>query len=136
MKRKYPAFYIVTGMALWIAGMVAAGTAHAQDAAVYMMQQATVQTALMNSAVDANNEPRRKDPPKPATLYRERVPGKPEEGFVPVTAAPAKKASGYVTTKVNTPYGETMIFDDYHRRVTCYQMLYGGRPTNSCVPMK
>lgn len=135
MKKTSTAF-IVAGMLLFAAGMFAASTAHAQDAAVYMMQQQTVQNALMQASIDANNESRPKPPQKPATLYRERVPGKPEEGFVPVTASPAKKASGYVSTKVSHPHGETMILDDYHRQVSCYVMIYGGRPTTSCVPMQ
>ena len=76
-------------------------------------------------------------PPPPAAapkLYRERVPGKPEEGFVPVTA-PAKRKN-YQYTKVDYPYGEVLIFEDFVRRNVCYITLYGGRVAESCVPMK
>lgn len=132
--KKVSGFYIVVGSALFIAGMVAASTAHAQDAAAMMMNQA-VQNTILLSTMDDGSSSRSKPAQKPATLYRERVPGKPEEGFVPVAAAPAKKASGYVTTAVRTPYGETTILDDYHRQVSCYITIYGGRPTTSCVPM-
>ena len=61
------------------------------------------------------------------------VPGKPEEGFVPVTATP-KKVS-YQTIAVRYPYGEVLIFEDFIRRVVCYDTLYNGRFARSCVKM-
>lgn len=105
--------------------------AKAQDAASMSMMNQTVQNSILLSTMD--NGSSKPTTPPPAKLYRERVPGKPEEGFVPVTA-PAKK--NYQYTKVDYPYGEVLIFEDFVRRNVCYITLHGGRPAESCVPMK
>lgn len=105
--------------------------AKAQD----VISQTNTTMMAFQPAMTADTSSRKPTPPsttKPV-LYRERVPGKPEEGFVPV-AAPVKK--NYQYTKVDYPYGEVLIFEDFVRRNVCYITLYNGRVAESCVPMK
>lgn len=103
--------------------------AKAQD----VISQTNATMMAFQPAMTADTSSSKPTTPPPAKLYRERVPGKPEEGFVPVTA-PAKK--NYQYTKVDYPYGEVLIFEDFVRRNVCYITLHGGRPAESCVPMK
>ena len=96
--------------------------AKAQDSGAFMLQQQTVQNALMAASFDDTNSSKRKAPQapvKPATLYRERVPGKPEEGFVPVTAAPTAPAK-YVQSKISVYGTEIRMMDDVEKGIKCY----------------
>lgn len=103
--------------------------AKAQD----VISQTNATMMAFQPAMIADTSSSKPTTPPPAKLYRERVPGKPEEGFVPVTA-PVKK--NYQYTKVDYPYGEVLIFEDFVRRNVCYITLYNGRVAESCVPMK
>ena len=105
--------------------------ANAQD----VISQTNTTMMVSQSAMTADTSSRKPTtaPPAKPVLYRERVPGKPEEGFVPVTASLKKN---YQYTKVDYPYGEVLIFEDFVRRNVCYITLYNGRVVESCVPMK
>lgn len=110
--------------------------AKAQDSAAFMMQQQAVQNALMAASFDDSNDSKRKAPQapvRPATLYRERVPGKPEEGFVPVTAAPTAPVK-YIQSRVRVYSDTIQMVDDVERRVKCYIPYNSGYPQAiSCV---
>ncbi len=103
--------------------------AKAQD----VISQTNTTMMAFQPAMTADTSSSKPTTPPPAKLYRERVPGKPEEGFVPVTA-PVKK--NYQYTRVDYPYGEVLIFEDFVRRNVCYITINNGRISESCVPMK
>lgn len=107
-------------------------TANAQDIITQTNTNSMMFQAAAIAADSSSSKPQQQTK-APAKLYRERVPGKPEEGFVPVTA-PVRK--NYQYTKVDYPYGEVLIFEDLVRRNVCYITLYNGRVAESCVPMK
>ncbi len=110
-------------------------TANAQDIITQTNTNAMMFQAAANAADSSSSKARYQQTQAPAPkLYRERVPGKPEEGFVPVTAPTARK--NYQYTKVDYPYGEVLIFEDFVRRNVCYITMYYSRIAESCVPMK
>lgn len=109
--------------------------AKAQDSAAFMMQQQAVQNALMAASFDDTNDSKRKAPQapvKPATLYRERVPGKPEQGFVPVTAAPVAPVK-YIQSRVSLYGKEISMLDDVEKSVKCYMTPQSYGTPISCV---
>lgn len=105
------------------------------DAANMMMNQAVQNTILlstMDNGPSKRPEPQQQAPQRPATLYRERVPGKPEEGFVPVTPAPTAPPR-YVQDRINVYGVPVEMLDDKAKGVKCFVYKYGGRPSISCV---
>jgi hypothetical protein len=105
------------------------------DAANMMMNQAVQNTILlstMDNGPSKRPEPQQQAPQRPATLYRERVPGKPEEGFVPVTPAPTAPPR-YVQERINVYGVPVEMLDDKAKGVKCFVYKYGGRPSISCV---
>lgn len=116
---------------LLVSCFVAPHLAHAQD----FVTQTNANTMMFQAAAIASDTStsKPKQTQAPVKLYRERVPGKPEEGFVPVTATATKR---YQYTKVDYPYGEVLIFEDFVRRNVCYITINNGRISESCVPMK
>ncbi len=127
---------IVIAIAVGVIGSILVpSVSKAQD---IISQTASTMTAFqpaMNSNTSSSSNTMSSGPSKtPTTLYRERVPGKPEEGFVPVT--PTAKKTYYWYTAVKYPYGEVLIFEDFKRNVVCYDTIFGGKPVRDCVPMK
>ncbi|USV41017.1 hypothetical protein [Xanthomonas phage BUDD] len=87
---------------------------------------------LTQTMMASANEPSR---PKPTahTFYKERVPGKPEEGFIPVTRnAPAVN---YVQDKVRVEGKTIYMLDDRAKGIKCYFITYftEREPAISCV---
>ncbi|BBA65247.1 predicted ORF [Xanthomonas phage XacN1] len=121
---------VMIAIAVGVAGsLLLPVNAKAQD----VISQTNATMMAFQPAMTADTSSSKPTTPPPAKLYRERVPGKPEEGFVPVTA-PVKK--NYQYTRVDYPYGEVLIFEDFVRRNVCYITINNGRISESCVPMK
>lgn len=128
MKISFRTTVIITFVIAIIGGLLLPHPSEAQD---IISQTNTTMMAFQPAMIDSSSS---RKPTRPAPkLYRERVPGKPEEGFVPVTA-PTKKNFQY--TKVDYPYGEVLIFEDLVRRNVCYITLWNGNVAESCIPMK
>lgn len=89
---------------------------------------------LTHSMMSQANEPSRPKP-KPtvsAQLYQERVPGKPQEGFVPVPRnVPAVK---YTQDTVRANGDTIKMMDDKEKGIKCYWLRPYQEPQNlSCV---
>lgn len=110
-----------------------AGSAQAQNM-IANTNQVVMNTLLTSPAATSSSS--RPQENKPAVLYRERVPGKPEEGFVPVTQA---TSSRFTTTTVEVRgYGSVAVLSDNTKNVTCYILDPTGTAGNiiSCVSNK
>lgn len=110
-----------------------AGSAQAQNMIANTNQ--VVMNTLLTSSETASSSSRPQEN-KPAVLYRERVPGKPEEGFVPVT--PATSSRFTTTTVAVRDYGSVAVLSDNTKNVTCYILDPRGSSENtiSCVSNK
>lgn len=131
MKISFRTAVIVTLVVAIIGGILLPHPAEAQDV---ISQTNTTMMAFQPAMIDNSSSSKPKTQTPAPKLYCERVPGKPEERFVPVTAPTARK--NYQYTKVDYPYGEVLIFEDFVRRNVCYITMYNSRIAESCVPMK
>lgn len=121
--------FIISFICFILIAIFGASQAKAQD-----IITSTNNAIMMTQLASIDNGPSRpKEAPQQAPkLYRERVPGKPEEGFVPVNPAHTTPAR-YVQERVRV-YGATIdMMDDKEKGVKCYMNNSGGRPSISCV---
>lgn len=121
--------FIISFICFILIAIFGATQANAQD-----IITSTNNAIMMTQLASIDNGPSRpKEAPQQAPkLYRERVPGKPEEGFVPVTPARATPPR-YVQERVRV-YGATIeMLDDKEKSIKCFIHDYGGSPSISCV---
>ena len=115
--------------AIGLAGITHAAYAQNMIANTNQIVMNTAVQSTMNTGGSRPSEP-------PQVMYRERVPGKPEEGFVPVTQA---TSSRFTTTTVEVRgYGSVAVLSDNTKNVTCYILDPLTSPDNniSCVSNK
>lgn len=93
--------------------------AHTATAQNIIMDTTTQMLTQQIASAGVDNTPTRRSaaPTAPATLYRERVPGKPEEGFVPITAAPK---SNYIQSHVYSNGSRVFMLDDTVKKIKCF----------------
>lgn len=110
-----------------------AGSAQAQNMIANTSQ--VVMNTMLTSPVETGSSSRPQEN-KPAVLYRERIPGKPEEGFVPVTPATSRRFT--TTTVAVRDYGSVAVLSDNTKNVTCYILdpISSANNTISCVSNK
>ena len=124
-------FFIISFACFIFIAIFGASKAKAQDI-ITSTNNAIMMTQLASIDTSSPTTTRPEPPKKPVTLYRERVPGKPEEGFVPVTATPTAPPR-YVQDRIRM-YGTSIeMLDDKEKGIKCYSITYANNNAISCV---